>query len=429
MQYFDTERDSRQAVLLALSQRPEAELSAVESTVREILSAIRERGDDAVVEYTRKLDWPGTTAETLELAPQSAPAPPATNAPLAEAADRILAFHRAEMESLQSWRREFGPGRSLGQIIQPVQRVGVYVPGGKAVYPSTVLMAALPAVVAGVKEIIFCSPANSDGVVSPVVLDAMRSVAARGVAIRKFRLGGAVAIGAMAYGTASVPRVDVIVGPGNNYVNIAKRIVYGDVGIDMLAGPSDVAIIADEGANPKFVAADILAQTEHGPENRGVLISPSAALLDAVKQELIAQRATMSRAKILEQSAENLLFVKSRDLIEAVALANALAPEHLELQVRDPETLLPGIRNAGAVLLGDYTSAPVGDYMAGPSHTLPTGGAARFSSPLSVNTFLKRTSVISYTSQAAKEAAPFVARFAEAEGFDAHAAAARLRGE
>jgi histidinol dehydrogenase len=312
-------------------------------------------------------------------------------------------------------------------MIQPVKRAGVYVPGGKAVYPSTVLMAAIPAIVAGVREIIFCTPAGKDGEISPVVLAAMRSVKATGVTTRIFKLGGAVAIGAMAYGTPTVPQVDVIVGPGNDYVNIAKRIVYGDVGIDMLAGPSDVAIIADDGANPAFVAADVLAQTEHGPENRGVVISPSAAKLEAIQAEIVRQRDTLSRKAILELSAQNLIFVKTRDLIESVAIANAVAPEHLELQVRDPEALLPGIRNAGAVLLGDYTSAPIGDYLAGPSHTLPTGGSARFSSPLSVTTFLKRTSIISYSRDAAKEAAETVARFAEAEGFDAHASAARLR--
>ncbi len=426
MLYLDTERDPQAEIAQALTRRPEAQLAEVEATVREILAAVRSGGDEALIAWTRKLDWPDASVDELEVKATAEHA--TTKAPLAESAERIYAFHRAELENLRTWRADFGFGRSLGQMIQPVRRAGVYVPGGKAVYPSTVLMAAIPAIVAGVREIIFCTPAGKDGEISPVVLAAMRSVQATGVTTRIFKLGGAVAIGALAYGTATVPQVDVIVGPGNNYVNIAKRIVYGDVGIDMLAGPSDVAIIADEGANAAFVAADVLAQTEHGPENRGVVISPSFAKLEAIQQQLEIQREARSRKAILKLSAENLIFVKTKDLIEAVAIANTVAPEHLELQVRDPEALLPGIRNAGAVLLGDYTSAPVGDYLAGPSHTLPTGGAARFSSPLSVTTFLKRTSIISYTREAAKEAAETVARFAEAEGFDAHAAAARLRG-
>ena len=244
---------------------------------------------------------------------------------------------------------------------------------------------------------------------------------------KMFKIGGAQAIAAMAYGTETVPKVDIIVGPGNAYVNTAKRLVYGQVGLDMLAGPSEIASVADAGANPAFAAADLLAQTEHGPDNRGVLFSPSAPFLDDCRRELAAQRQTLSRQEILEHTAGNLIFVQTASVEEAITLSNILAPEHLELMVREPLAILPLVKNAGAVLLGDHTSAPIGDYWAGPSHTLPTAGAARFSSPLSVATFLKRTSVLYYSPQAASEAAEDVARFAEAEGFDAHARAARMR--
>jgi len=312
----------------------------------------------------------------------------------------------------------------MGQRRLPVRRVGVYVPGGKAVYPSTVLMACIPAMVAGVDEIILCTPPDKAGGVNTLVV-----AAAEPYVDRIFRVGGAQAIAAMAYGTQTVPQVDVIVGPGNSYVNAAKRLVYGDVGIDMLAGPSEVAIVADSGATVAYVAADLLAQTEHGPENRGILLSDSSELLEAVAAELVKRRANLSRADILAKTDNNLLFIKTGTLTEAVALSNTLAPEHLELQVRDPEALLPLVRNAGAVLLGDPTGAPIGDYVAGPSHTLPTAGSARFSSPLSVATFLKATSVIRYSAQAAADAADTVAMFAMAEGFDAHAAAALARKE
>ena len=242
-----------------------------------------------------------------------------------------------------------------------------------------------------------------------------------------FKIGGAQAIAAMAYGTETVPKCDVIVGPGNKYVNIAKRLVYGEVGIDMLAGPSEVAIVADEHANPAFVAADLLAQTEHGHDNKGVLFCSSAPILEECRIELNKQRAQLSRQEILEASGKNLIFVKTNSVAESLDLSNTLAPEHLELMVQEPLAVLPLVKNAGAVLLGGHTSASIGDYWAGPSHTLPTAGAARFSSPLSVATFMKRTSVIYYSPEAAAEAAEDVARFAEAEGFDAHAQAARLR--
>ena len=316
----------------------------------------------------------------------------------------------------------------MGQILQPMKRAGIYVPGGKAAYPSTVLMACHGQRLSQVLK-------RSSSVRHPMhhgdILPLLGLAAA--IALRQnklFKIGGAQAIAAMAYGTETVPKCDVIVGPGNQYVNIAKKLVYGECAIDMLAGPSEVAVIADEYAKPELVAADILAQTEHGHDNRGVLFSHSLRRYwNTPKLNCpVSGQSCRAAKEILDATALNLIFVKTNSLEESLALSNIFAPEHLELMVREPLAALPLVKNAGAVLLGEHTSASVGDYWAGPSHTLPTAGAARFSSPLSVNTFLKRTSVVYYSQKAAADAAEDVARFAEAEGFDGHAQAARLRG-
>lgn len=434
MRQFDTARDSLETIHAALTYRDTARDAQVEATVRAILDDVKARGDAAVLDYTRRFDWLGATVEGLEVSEAAlASAEEELEAAegfvcgslnfLREAAEHIHSFHVAEREHLQSWTQDQPNGITRGQVLHPVKRAGVYVPGGKAVYPSTVLMAAIPAVVAGVEEIIICTPASTEGQISPLL-----ATAAWPYADKVFCIGGAQAIAAMAYGTETVPKCDVIVGPGNAYVNTAKKLVYGEVGIDMLAGPSEVAIVADEGANPAFVAADLLAQTEHGHDNRGVLFSHSLDMLEKCKNELAEQREALSRKEILAVTANNLIFVKTNSLEESLALSNVFAPEHLELMVREPLAVLPLVKNAGAVLLGDHTSAPIGDYWAGPSHTLPTAGAARYASPLSVATFMKRTSVLYYSPQAAQEAAEDVARFAEAEGFDGHAQAARLRG-
>ena len=437
MRQFDTAHDPPEAIHAALTARDHAKNAQIEAVVRGILDDVKARGDAAVLDYTRRFDWPNATLEALALTqPQMAAqfeGSPEKAGPVSEAdwdtldgaMTNIMEFHKAELGHLQSWMQTstHGPARVIGQVLQPVKRAGVYVPGGKAAYPSTVLMAALPAFVAGVEEIVICTPPDNEGNILPLLgLAASRWVG------KLFKIGGAQAIAAMAYGTETVPKCDVIVGPGNQYVNIAKKLVYGECAIDMLAGPSEVAVIADEYANPVFAAADILAQTEHGHDNKGVFFCHSWDVLEQCKAELSKQRATLSRKEILDATALNLIFVKTNSLEESVSLSNIMAPEHLELMVREPLAALPLVRNAGAVLLGEQTSASVGDYWAGPSHTLPTAGAARFSSPLSVNTFMKRTSVVYYSQKAAAEAAEEVARFAEAEGFDGHAAAARLRG-
>jgi histidinol dehydrogenase len=444
MRQFDTAHDPPEAIHAALTARDHAKNAQIEAVVRGILDDVKARGDAAVLDYTRRFDWPGATIEALStddspdaFEPQWDALPGELRESIRSADANIYDFHQAEKGHLQSWMNfsgpEFAPGpqgaRALGQMLQPVERAGIYIPGGKAVYPSTILMALRPADIAGVRQFVICTPSNDRGELSPLIEAVIYFLRGEGIGdCRVFRIGGAQAIAAMAFGTETVPKCDVIVGPGNQYVNIAKKLVYGECAIDMLAGPSEVAVIADEFANPMLAAADILAQTEHGHDNRGVFFCHSWDVLEATKNELSRQRAALSRKEILDATALNLIFVKTNSLEESVALSNIMAPEHLELMVREPLAALPLVKNAGAVLLGEHTSASVGDYWAGPSHTLPTAGAARFSSPLSVNTFLKRTSVVYYSKKAAADAAEDVARFAEAEGFDGHAAAARLRG-
>ena len=427
MQVFSTETQI-ESVRAAIRPVNDENTAQIESSARSIIDTVRQHGDDAVAEYTRKFDWTGASPTNLKVESDMIRAARAgldreLGKVFSKCGKNIRDFHNSERRHLQTWSLSGTDGSSLGQIVRPVASAGIYTPGGKAAYPSTVLMAAIPAIVAGVKNIVLCSPPDSSGSISPLVAAAAADLNINEV----FRIGGAQAIAALAYGTKSVPKVDVIAGPGNSYVNAAKRIVSGDVGIDMLAGPSEVCIIADGGANAAFAAADLLAQTEHGPDNRGFLFSPSKKFVDDVITELERQREQLSRQDILAKSGESLVLVVTESLEEAIELSNLLAPEHLELQVREPLSVLPLIENAGAILLGDYTSAPIGDYFAGPSHTLPTAGAARFSSPLSVSTFLKRTSVLYFNEEAALACADDVALMAEAEGFDGHAAAARVR--
>lgn len=443
MRFFDTATASPETLHAALTARDAAQDAAAEAVVRAILEDVKARGDAAVLDYTRRFDWPEATQDRLQIPDPYFDFETAWNTLSPELSEtvqhseaNISDFHEYERSHLQSWM-QFQEARwhgssqgtyAFGQKLQPVERVGAYIPGGKAIYPSTILMALLPAAYAGVENFVICTPCDKQGEISPLLQAIIYRICGLYLGeTHVFKIGGAQAIGAMAYGTETVPKCDVIVGPGNKYVNLAKRLVYGEVGIDMLAGPSEVAIVADGGANPAFVAADLLAQTEHGHDNRGVLFCSSAETLAACQNELARQRAELSRQEILLASGENLIFVRTNSVAESLDWCNVLAPEHLELMVREPLAVLPLVKNAGAVLLGDHTSAPLGDYWAGPSHTLPTAGAARFSSPLSVATFMKRTSVIYYSAQAAAAAAEDVARFAGAEGFDAHAHAARLR--
>jgi len=430
MRQFDTSHDDSLEIRAAITERAsEAEEAETESAVREILARVHSEGDAALIEYVRRFDAPALAIEQLEVGRAELESARRsvqidTLEALDNAAQNIQDFHRRESGRMQSWIDVTDDGRLLGQIVRPVSKVGIYVPGGQASYPSTVLMAAIPAAVAGVEEVIICTPPGRNGQIPPLV-----AAACHGWADRVFRIGGPAAIGAMAYGTETVPQVDIIVGPGSRFVNTAKRQVFGSVGIDMLAGPSEVCIIADAGANPRYVAADLLAQIEHDTDNRGVVLTDSASMSGQILREAELMIEEMMRKDILRRTLARALLITTTSLAEAADLANAMAPEHLHLQVRDPMAMLSMVRNAGAILLGDSTGAALGDYVAGPSHTLPTAGTARFSSPLSVANFIKRSSVVSFTAAAARKAAADAGRIADGEGFDAHARSARIRME
>ena len=415
---------SRLAALLAWEEETD---TAIEQAVSEILRAVRQRGDEAVLEYTRRFDR--LAAETMAeltlphatLAESFARLPAMQSQALRHAALRITAYH--ERQKAASWEYAEEDGTRLGQQVTPLDRVGLYVPGGKAAYPSSVLMNALPAKVAGVGELIMVVP-TPDGVRNDLVLAAAHLAGVD----RVFTIGGAQAIAALAYGTASVPQVDKIVGPGNAYVAEAKRRVFGTVGIDMIAGPSEVLIIADGSTSPEWAAMDLFAQAEHDELAQSILLSPDAGFLDRVEAAIAALLPTMPRQQTITASlARRGALIRVRDLDEACALANRIAPEHLELSVAEPRALLPALRHAGAIFLGAYTSESLGDYCAGPNHVLPTMRSARFSSPLGVYDFQKRSSLIEVSAAGARRLGPTAATLAHGEGLTAHARAAELR--
>jgi len=414
-------------VIRALERPPGSVDPEISRRVAEIVAAVRETGDAALLDFTRRFDRVALTAPDLAVAPpEYAAAERAVGETalrsLRYAAGRIERFHRECAP--RSWRMKDDNGSHLGQEVRPLDRVAVYVPGGRAAYPSTVLMTVVPARVAGVREIVLVSPPSADRSLNAAVLAAARIA---GVT-EAYRVGGAQAIAALAYGTETIRRVDKIVGPGNIYVALAKARVFGDVGIDMVAGPSEVLVVADDTADAAFVAADLLAQAEHDPMARAVLLTPSGALRDAVAAELGRQLAGLPRREIAGAAlASHGALVLTASLEEAVDLANGLAPEHLELQVADPESLLVRVRHAGAVFLGRHTPEVVGDYVAGPNHVLPTGGTARFSSALSTEDFVTRLSVIDYSAEGLAEAGPHVAELSRVEGLDGHGAAAAVR--
>ena len=399
----------------------------VDAAVAAIVADVRARGDAALLEYTARFDRvsaPSVAALELSAAALDkalAELAPAEREALERAAARIRAFHERQLTS--SWSLTEADGTRLGQRITPLQRVGLYVPGGRAAYPSSVLMNAIPARVAGVAEIVMAVPAP-DGVRNPLVLAAARLA---GVA-RAFAIGGAQAIAALAYGTATIPAVDKIVGPGNAYVAAAKRRVFGAVGIDMIAGPSEILVIADTTARPDWVTMDLFAQAEHDESAQAILLTPDAALIEAVAASIARGLRTMPRREVIAASlARRGALVKVRDLTEACVLADRIAPEHLELAVADPEPLLARINNAGAIFLGHFSSEAVGDYCAGPNHVLPTGRSARFSSPLGVYDFQKRSSIIAVSREGARTLGRLAATLAQGEGLPAHARSATLR--
>jgi histidinol dehydrogenase len=400
--------------------------SAVDQTAAAILRDVKDRGDPAVLEYTQRFDHHGSTLAALEIPAGElhaalASLPGAQRAALEEAAARIVAYH--EHQRTPSWRYTEADGTELGQQITPLDRVGLYVPGGKAAYPSSLLMNALPARVAGVGEIVLVTP-TPGGAKNPLVLAA---AAIAGVD-RAFAIGGAQAVGALAYGTQTIPAVDKIVGPGNAYVAAAKRRVFGVVGIDMIAGPSEILVISDGSAAPDWVAMDLFSQAEHDEVAQAILLCPDRAYLDAVERSLERLLPSLPREAIIRASLlHRCALIEVEDLAAACALANRIAPEHLELSVRDPEALLPRIRHAGAIFMGIFSSEALGDYCAGPNHVLPTARTARFSSPLGVYDFQKRSSIVKVSRDGAQTLGRVARELALGEGLQAHAAAAAMR--
>jgi len=388
----------------------------IEKVVGEILGAVRKNGDRAVAAYTKKFDKHSLPIKikASEINTHARRADKGIVKALELSASRIYDFHSRQKE--ESWSFEKN-GIKLGQIIRPLGRAGVYVPGGKASYPSTVLMNVIPAQVAGVMEIAVCVPTPA-GEINPYVMAALQFLGIREI----YRVGGAQAVGAMAFGTNSIKKVDKIVGPGNIFVALAKKMVFGEVDIDMIAGPSEILIIADETADAAFIAADMLSQAEHDELASSILITASKSLVQGVTEELSLQLKALKRRDIAKKSlAAYGAIIKTESIDKAIEIANAIAPEHLEIMTGDPEAVVAKIKNAGAAFLGQWTPEPLGDYSAGPNHTLPTGGTARFSSPLGVYDFIKRTSLLQFNPKGFLQLADAVSSLACAEGLEAHA--------
>lgn len=397
----------------------------VTSAVTDILNNVKQNGDDAVREYTLKFD--GHMPSKFEISREEIDSSPDKCdrdfiLALYKAADNIRDFHARQKQ--QSWLEPKQNGVILGQRIRGLKRVGVYVPGGTAAYPSSVLMNVIPAKIAGVKEIVMVTPPQKDGTANPDILAAAKI---SGVD-RVFLMGGAQAVAALAYGTQSVPKVDKIVGPGNIFVATAKKLLYGTVDIDMIAGPSEILIVADKSANPKFLAADLMSQAEHDKMASAILLTTSEETANETAKELSRQMQTLERRDIIEQSLNDFgAIIVCKDISEAVDFANELAPEHLELAVENPMEYIGRVDNAGSVFLGHYSPEPLGDYFAGPNHVLPTSGTARFFSPLSVDSFIKKSSFIYYTEPALSEAKDDIIKLAETEGLTAHANSIKVR--
>ena len=397
----------------------------VTSAVTDILNNVKQNGDDAVREYTLKFD--GHMPSKFEISREEIDSSPDKCdrdfiLALYKAADNIRDFHARQKQ--QSWLEPKQNGVILGQRIRGLKRVGVYVPGGTAAYPSSVLMNVIPAKIAGVKEIVMVTPPQKDGTANPDILAAAKIAGVD----RVFLMGGAQAVAALAYGTQSVPKVDKIVGPGNIFVATAKKLLYGTVDIDMIAGPSEILIVADKSANPKFLAADLMSQAEHDKMASAILLTTSEETANETAKELSRQMQTLERRDIIEQSLNDFgAIIVCKDISEAVDFANELAPEHLELAVENPMEYIGRVDNAGSVFLGHYSPEPLGDYFAGPNHVLPTSGTARLFSPLSVDSFIKKSSFIYYTEPALSEAKDDIIKLAETEGLTAHANSIKVR--
>lgn len=429
MKIVELSEENKKEVQKNILQRSPSTFGAQEATVRSIIEDIKARGDEAVFEYTKKFDRAEITGSNFQVTEEEIHAaykevPPELLGVVRKALVNIRAFH--EKQKQNSWITTTEKGTILGQKITPMQRVGVYVPGGKAAYPSSVLMNIVPAKVAGVEEVIMTTPCSAQGKVNPVVLVAANEAGAD----RIFKVGGAQAIAALAFGTESIPKVDKIVGPGNIFVALAKKAVYGNVSIDSVAGPSEILVLADETANPRYVAADLLSQAEHDEMASAVLVTTSEDLARKVSAEVDGFLKILSRREIIQKSLDNFgRILVARNRQEAIDAANEFAPEHLEIVMRDAFEVMTKIRNAGAIFIGEYSSEPLGDYFAGPNHILPTSGTARFFSPLGVDDFVKKSSIIHYSREALKEIHKDIEQFAKCEQLTAHANSIAVRFE
>ena len=421
--------DTKKDILENLLKRSPNSYGKFEASVAAILADVKEKGDEAVFDYTKRFDGADINVANIVVTKEEIDeAYSLVDEQLVEVIRKALVnireYHAKQKQ--YSWFDSTPNGTILGQKVTPLNRVGVYVPGGKAAYPSSVLMNIIPAKVAGVNQIIMTTPPGKDGRVNPGTLVAANEA---GVDVI-YKVGGAQAIAAMAYGTDSIRKVDKIVGPGNIYVALAKKAVYGHVSIDSIAGPSEILVIADETANPRYVAADLLSQAEHDEMASAILITTSEELADKVSKEIDSFVAELSRSEIISKSLENYGYILiARDIDEAVETANEIASEHLEIVTRDPFTVMTKIRNAGAIFLGEYSSEPLGDYFAGPNHVLPTHGTATFFSPLGVDDFIKKSSIISYSREALEPIHEDIIRFANAERLTAHANSIKVRFE
>ena len=421
--------DTKKNLLEDLLKRSPNNYGQYEASVKEILDKVKEEKDAAVFAYTAKFDGAELTADTIEVTDAEieeayAQVDDTLLTVIRKAKDNIESYHAKQRQN--SWFDSKPDGTILGQKITPLHKVGVYVPGGKAVYPSSVLMNVMPAKVAGVDEIIMVTPPGKNGKVSPNTL-----VAAKEAGVDKiYKVGGAQAIAALAYGTESIPKVDKIVGPGNIYVALAKKAVYGHVSIDSIAGPSEILVVADETANPRYVAADLLSQAEHDELASAILVTTSEKLAHEVSDQVDGFLKELSRAEIISKSLDNYGYILLADTMEEVIdVANEIASEHLEIQTKNPFEVMTKIRNAGAIFIGEYASEPLGDYFAGPNHILPTNGTAKFFSPLSVDDFIKKSSIISYSREALQKVHKDIESFAKAEQLTAHANSIHVRFE
>ena len=421
--------ESKQNLLENLLKRSPSQYGSYEAQVAEILEHVRTQKDRALFDYTLKFDKAEIGADNIKITEEEIQeaykeVEPSLLQVIRKALVNIEEYHKKQMQ--YSWFDSKPNGTLLGQKVTALRRVGVYVPGGKAVYPSSVLMNIMPAKVAGVDEIIMTTPPDKNGKVNPNTLVAAKEAGATAI----YKVGGAQAIAALAYGTESIPKVDKIVGPGNIYVALAKKAVYGHVSIDSIAGPSEILVIADDTANPRYVAADLLSQAEHDELASAILVTPSKKLAEQVSTEVDRFLETLSRAEIIRKSLDNYGYILLTDTLDdAVDIANEIASEHLEIMTTDPYLIMTKIRNAGAIFIGEYSSEPLGDYFAGPNHILPTNGTAKFFSPLSVDDFLKKSSIISYSREALQAVHKDIESFAEAELLTAHANSIRVRFE